>query len=77
MFRDCKDERQKEDAGELMLMMMKTTGMIEKSREKMIDRAKTQPRSFNQRANKMIEAIEYQFVVGSSTEWPFNIDRLE
>ena len=61
----------------MMLMMMKTTGMIEKTKEKMIDRIKSQPRSFNQRANKMIEAIEFQFGVGSATEWPFNIDRLE
>ena len=60
-----------------MLMMMKTTGMIEKNKEKMSERGKPQPRSFNQRANKMIEAIDIQFGIVSSTEWPFNIDRLE
>ena len=60
-----------------MLMMMKTTGMIDKNKEKMSERGKPQPRSFNQRANKMIEAIDIQFGIGSSTEWPFNIDRLE
>ena len=46
-MRECKDDKQKENVGELMLMMMKTTGMIDKNKEKMSERGKPQPRSFN------------------------------
>ena len=59
---------------------MKTSGMIEsqKNKEKTPEKGqKPQPRSFNQRANKMIEAIENSLGASQSKEWPFNIEKLE
>ena len=63
-----------------MLLMMRTSGMIESgqthtnSSEK---GQKPQPRSFNQRAKKMVEAIDQLIGESSKKEWPFNLDKLE
>ena len=38
---------------------------------------KPQPRSFNQRAKKMIEAIDNLLGEGTNKDWPFNLDKLE
>ncbi len=64
--------------GELfMLHMMKTSGMIEcekfKNQWKEKGKNQLQPRSFNQRANKMTEAIENLLGPGSNKDWPFNL----
>ena len=63
-----------------MLLMMKTSGMIdcEKSQNPEKEKGqKPQPRSFLQRANKMTEAIENVLGAGSDKDWPFNLSKLE
>ena len=63
-----------------MLLMMKTSGMIE-AQTKMIKtpekNQKPQPRSFNQRSQKMIEAIDNSLGTGSNRDWPFDLVKLE
>ena len=62
-----------------MLLMMRTSGMIESGRDSASsDKGqKPQPRSFNQRAKKMVEAIDQLIGQSSKKEWPFNLNKLE
>ena len=64
---------------QIMLLMMKTSGMIESQSNSMKTPEKTQkpqPRSFNQRANKMVEAIENSIGTCTNKDWPFNMGKL-
>ena len=63
-----------------MLLMMRTSGMIENgltSSNPSEKGQKHQPRSFNQRAKKMVEAIDQLIGESSRKEWPFNLEKLE
>ena len=61
-----------------MLLMMRTSGMIESGGTVREEKGqKPQPRSFNQRAKKMIEAIDNLLGEGTNKDWPFNLDKLE